>query len=344
MAKVLLIGDTHNGANGNSPRLLRQNVELYKNFIFPIIKEHKIDFCIDLGDFFDDREKIDIKTLKAVREEMLNDLPCPFYFIVGNHNQYYKNNNLLNNLEATIGDIEGVNIVDHFMQVDRIDIYPWIMDKNVETYKKAIDLTENPFACGHFEFTGFQFDKSRVADVKEKLPASAFKKYKAVFSGHYHVASQKDNVIYVGSPIQLTWIDCDVEKRVIVLDTNTGEWFDIVNPNTLYAQFKIDESGELVGVKKEDIEDKRIKIHYPVELEKEKVNNLQAILKSWNPDQLSFVPYGQKTKVSQTVSITEGLEKALTDYVRAIPNDNEKIKSVIEKLVLSYYNKSHNKE
>lgn len=344
MARILFIGDTHNGANGNSPRLLRQNVELYKNFIFPIIKEHDIDFCIDLGDFFDDREKIDIKTLKSVREEMLKDLPCPFYFLVGNHNQYYKNNNLLNNLETTIGDIEGVHIVDRFMQVDRVDLFPWVMDKNVEAYKTAISLSENPFAAGHFEFNGFQFDKSRVADVKEKLPASAFKKYKAVFSGHYHVASQKDNIIYVGSPVQLTWIDCDVEKRVIVLDTYTGEWYDIVNPNNLYAQFTVNESGELPSINKEDIYGKRVKIHYPVDLEKEKVNNLHAILKSWEPDQLTFVPYGQKSKVKQKVSISEGLEKTIHEYVWSMPHDGSKIKSLIEKLILSYYNKSQKKE
>ena len=347
MAKVLLIGDTHNGANGNSPRLLQQNVDLYKNFIFPIIKSHNIDFCIDLGDFFDDREKVDIKVLKTVREQMLADLPVPFYFIVGNHNQYYKNNNVLNNLDGTIGDLPNVHIVDRFTQVDKIDIFPWITPNNVETYKKCIELTENPWCCGHFEFNGFQFDKSRVADVKERMAASEFRKYIHVFSGHYHIASDnpESHISYVGSPVQLTWIDCDVEKSVIILDTESGSFRRLVNTNNLYAQYNLPEDGSPLDVKEEDIRGKRVKIHYNINTDKDKINNLQAILKSYGPDQLSFVPYGQQKKNATTVvDISEGLEKSLHEYLELMVFNNPKHKSVIEKLLLSYYNKSNKKE
>ena len=77
---------------------------------------------------------------------------------------------------------------------------------------------------------------------------------------------------------------------------------------------------------------------------KEDINNLQVILKSWEPDQLTFIPFGQK-KVAERmqVQITEGLESAMKEYIMALP-ESEKIKSVIEKLILSYYNKANNKE
>lgn len=345
MAKVLLIGDTHNGANGNSPRLLQQNIDLYKNFILPIIHEYRIDFAIDLGDFFDDREKIDVKTLKAVREEMLKDLPIPFYFIVGNHNQYYKVNNLVNNLESTIGDLDNVNIVDRFTQLDNIDIFPWVTPNNVETYKKCISLSTSKFACGHFEFSGFQFDKSRVADVKERISSTEFKKYEKVFSGHYHIASEKGNIIYVGSPIQLTWIDCDVEKRVIVLDTKSGDYFDIVNPNNLYFQYTLTNEESLRGINPEYIKDKRVKIYYDCNIDKELINNTQAILKSYNPDQLNFIPQGAKKKEEQLiVEIQSGLEQAFKQYIDMMPMDDSRIRPVVEKFILKYYNESTKKE
>lgn len=345
MARVLLIGDTHNGANGNNQRLLQQNIDLYKNFILPIIQHNHIDFCIDLGDFFDDREKIDVKTLKTVREEILNDLPVPFYFIVGNHNQYYKNNNVLNNLSGTIGDLPNVNVVDRFTQIDKIDIFPWITTNNIETYKKCLELTENPYCCGHFEFSGFPFDKSREADVKERISASEFSKYKEVFSGHYHIASKKGNITYVGSPVQLTWIDVDVEKKVIILDTESGETTEIVNPDNLFVQFTIPESGELPKLTKADITHKRVKVHYHVGLDKEIINNLQASLKAYEPDQLNFIPYGKKdSTVKQAVSIGEGLEKSLQEYVSVMPLDNEKFRPILEKMILTWYNKSNKKE
>ena len=131
MPKILFIGDTHNGANGNNPRLLQQNVELYER-IRKIISAHNIDFCVDLGDFFDDREKVDVKTLGVVRNKMLKDFPVPIYFIVGNHNLYYKNSSLVNNLTETIGDLPNVHIVDKFLNIPEasLDLVPWINSAN----------------------------------------------------------------------------------------------------------------------------------------------------------------------------------------------------------------------
>ena len=341
MAKVLIIGDNHNGANGNNQRLLRQNVELYNNFLKPLIQFHHVDFCIDLGDFFDDREKIDIRVLKTVREEMLNALPVPWYFIVGNHNLYYKNENRVNNLRETIGDLPNVHIVDKFKEVEGIDLIPWISSSNAEYISELVRTSTNKWCCGHFEFSGFQFDKSRVADVKEKITANTFHHYQKVFSGHYHIASEKGNIMYVGTPVQLTWIDVDVEKQVILLDTETGEITPFVNPNNLYAQFRLSDDGDLTGFNEDDIKEKRVKVIYNINIDKDVLNKVQAILKSYLPEQLTFVPNGIKKKEEEKiVNITNGLDSAFKEYISLLPIESEKTKEVIEKLVLNYYNKT----
>lgn len=346
MAKVLFIGDTHNGANGNNARLLQQNVELYER-IRKIIRAHNIDFCIDLGDFFDDREKIDVKTLGVVRNKMLKDLPVPFYFIVGNHNLYYKNSTLVNNLTETIGDLPNVIIVDKFKEVEGIDLIPWITSTNAEYIAELVRTSTNKWCAGHFEFNGFQFDKTRIAnEIKEKIPASWFHHYLEVISGHYHIASHKGNITYLGTPVQLTWVDVDVEKKLLILNTETAEHLELVSSDELYHQYTLDENGEgLSGVSKDDIAGKRIKVHYHVDTDKEKINNLQTILKSYAPDQLSFIPYGQKKKTKTQVSIAEGIEKSLLEYVRLIPcKEDERFRQVVEKLLFNYYNKVANKE
>ena len=341
MAKVLLIGDTHNGANGNNQRLLRQNVELYNNFIFPIIKHNEIDFVIDLGDFFDDREKVDIRVLKTVREEMLNDLPVPWYFVVGNHNTYFKNNNTLNNLQETIGDLPNVHVVDRFTQVDKIDIFPWVLAKNVETYQKCIEATSSRFAVGHFEFSGFPFDKSRTAEVKERLTASSFAKYDKVFSGHYHIASERGNIIYLGSPIQLTWIDVDVEKHVAILDTESGDIQYIVNTNNLYHQYEVGEDGDISHIPLDELTNNRVKIRYSINTPKDVINNIQAIFKNTNPDQLIFVPQGTtKKKDKVEVKIDAGIRQSIIDYLNLYPFEKENVHKTVEKILLSYLDKS----
>ena len=40
----------------------------------------------------------------------------------------------------------------------------------------------------------------------------------AIFSGHYHTPSQNKNIVYVGTPYQLTWNDYGDEKRFFVID------------------------------------------------------------------------------------------------------------------------------
>ena len=345
MPKILFIGDTHNGANGNNPRLLQQNVELYER-IRKIISAHNIDFCVDLGDFFDDREKVDVKTLGVVRNKMLKDFPVPIYFIVGNHNLYYKNSSLVNNLTETIGDLPNVHIVDKFLNIPEasLDLVPWINSSNAEQITELVKASTSKWCAGHFEFNGFQFDKSRVAEVKEKINANTFHNYIEVISGHYHIFSHKGNITYLGTPVQLTWIDVDVEKKLVILNSDTGEHLYLSDSTPLFAQYTINSKDDLSDVRKEDIEGKRVKIHYHVDMSKEDINNLQVILKSWEPDQLTFIPFGQK-KVAERmqVQITEGLESAMKEYIMALP-ESEKIKSVIEKLILSYYNKANNKE
>ena len=342
MTKVLFIGDTHNGANGNNARLLQQNVELYDT-LRKIIRAHNIDFCVDLGDFFDDREKIDVKTLSVVRNQMLKDLPVPFYFIVGNHNLYYKNSTMVNNLTETIGDLPNVHIVDHFMQVAGLDLVPWITSTNVAEITEKVKASTNLYCAGHFEFNGFPFDKSRVADVKEKISPSVFHHYIEVISGHYHISSHKGNIRYLGTPVQLTWIDVNVEKVVLIVNIETGEHQELVASQPLYQEYTT-EDGELTDIRKEDVEGKRIKIHYHVDIDKEKINNLQAILKTWAPDQLTFIPYGQKKKTTTQVSIDGGLEKSMLEYLHQLPVEDEKVKKVLEKILFSYYNKLTKKE
>ena len=50
---------------------------------------------------------------------------------------------------------------------------------------------------------------------------SMFKKFKRVFSGHYHMKSKKDNVTYLGNPYQLYWNDYGCKRGFHVFDTDT---------------------------------------------------------------------------------------------------------------------------
>ena len=47
-----------------------------------------------------------------------------------------------------------------------------------------------------------------------------FKKFEMVLSGHYHVASQKDNIKYLGSQMEFFWNGAGDKKYFHVLDNS----------------------------------------------------------------------------------------------------------------------------
>ena len=58
-------------------------------------------------------------------------------------------------------------------------------------------------------------------------------KFKKIFSGHFHTRSKKDingtDIIYVGSPYQLTRADFNEERGSLTLDLDTLEYTYINN-------------------------------------------------------------------------------------------------------------------
>jgi len=53
------------------------------------------------------------------------------------------------------------------------------------------------------------------------MDKGVFSKFEKVFSGHYHMKSQKDNITYLGNPYQLYWNDYGCKRGFHVFDTET---------------------------------------------------------------------------------------------------------------------------
>ena len=53
------------------------------------------------------------------------------------------------------------------------------------------------------------------------MDPSTFNKFKKVFSGHYHMKSNNDNIHYLGNPYQLYWNDYGSNRGFHVFDTDS---------------------------------------------------------------------------------------------------------------------------
>jgi hypothetical protein len=65
-----------------------------------------------------------------------------------------------------------------------------------------------------------------------------FSRYETVFSGHYHTQSTRDNIVYTGTPYELTWVDCNDPKGFWVYDVVTNTYEFIKNPYSLFEKIE----------------------------------------------------------------------------------------------------------
>ena len=74
--------------------------------------------------------------------------------------------------------------------------------------------------------------------MENGMDHSIFRKFKKVFSGHYHMKSNRDNVYYLGNPYQLYWNDYGCKRGFHVFDTDTLKTTFYRNPfNTFHKLY-----------------------------------------------------------------------------------------------------------
>lgn len=332
--KYLLIGDSHWGISNCNQRMIQQNIEVW-DYILKISESRKVDAILEAGDFLDKRKDIDAQLLQTIKQEVLDKLTCPLYLLVGNHNTYYKTTSLVNNIEAFNNYNKFINIVDKPLNLNNvISIIPWVDDSNIAEITKYITKDTNKYCLGHFEFNGFPFDKTTVSECKEKISRSSFNMYGRVLSGHYHIQSKKDNVIYLGTPCQLTWIDENIEKYIYILDTETDELEEILIPYTLYHKYDLEKYEDIVP---SFLSGKRVIFYYDDNIEKDYFNSLQTRIQQLGTDSVQFIKRKNTNIKKQELVLDEQkpLLDNILDYIENIKPDNQ---NEIEFLIKKIYN------
>ena len=86
--KVVILGDTHFGARGDSLEFHRYFQKFYSNVLFPYMIENKLDTIIQLGDLFDRRKFINFNSLYLSRKyffDKLKENNINMNTLLGNH-------------------------------------------------------------------------------------------------------------------------------------------------------------------------------------------------------------------------------------------------------------------
>lgn len=316
--KLCLITDTHFGVRGDSPIFLEYFTNFYRNQFFPYLKENGIDTVVHLGDLVDRRKYLTYTTANVMRKEYIEpsqQMGLKTSIIIGNHDTFYKDTNEVNALREVVMGREGFTIYSNpeYAEFDGLKalMLPWICEANQEKSFKMILNKGAPIIFSHLELAGFEMSKGQL--MEHGMDASMFKKYKAVYSGHYHHKSSKGNIHYLGAPYEMTWVDYQDPKGFHVLDTNTLQLDFIQNPLIMHE--KIHYNGEKV----KKVEGKIVKV---IVHDRADTKKFDAFVKSIGDaevkvidEHLNFDPIDIKDQMTKQTTEVGDTMNILSDYV-----------------------------
>lgn len=250
--RLIFLGDVHIGARGDSPAFLSLHLEFFEAQLFPYMEKEGITTIIQVGDIFDRRKGINYETLYEWKRrffDVLRDRGYIMHIILGNHDVAFKNTNRVNSPTLLLKEYN--NLVIHTepndQEFDGVKFFmvPWINQENLEGTLQAAKDTKANLAIMHAEFKGFEMDKGNLA--KAGMDASIFSTFDTIYSGHYHHPSKKDNVVYIGTPYQITMADVNSPKGFGVFDTEKLELQMVSNEDHIFVQlFYTDSDKEAV--------------------------------------------------------------------------------------------------
>lgn len=268
MAKIAILGDTHFGMRNDSLAFYENNNKFYQEVFFPYIREHNITNVVQLGDLFDRRKFINFDILSRAKRDFFDKFGAwgyyddvdkeddppkdqPYlYALVGNHDIYFRNTLKVNSPELILREYNEcpyqVEIVTEpgtyrfHANGCEIDFIPWICAENEKQITEFIQNSKSEICFGHFELDGFEMDRGNFC--RGGMNKSLLKKYEIVFSGHFHHRSSDGQILYVGTPGQMTFADVDSIKGFHVFDDETRLIEFVPNPFIMFHKFVYDDN------------------------------------------------------------------------------------------------------
>jgi DNA repair exonuclease SbcCD nuclease subunit len=182
----------------------------------------KTDSVVILGDIFDSRSSVDFKVLNdaIVFFNNLSSKCKDVHILVGNHDLYYKENDLYN-VNCRFLQSKNVRIVYNTEVItiqDKACLFiPWI-DTPESKAKALIQLQDkHDIVFGHMDTVGLY-----GAKIQDELmfELNDFGPNKNIVSGHFHKRSERGDIKYLGAFINQSFSDVGDTKGYMTFNKN----------------------------------------------------------------------------------------------------------------------------
>ena len=252
MAIFAILGDTHFGARRDDQNIAQNQRLFFDSVFWPYMDQHGLCSIITTGDTFDTPGHLTSKAWMMYKDclgdpNRKSGWSLETFMLVGNHDLAQKNSVSNSTLEMVVtNDVNMISAPFHYEDFYSVGlIVPWICQDNQEVIFDKIrqfadfKTDKKKFIVGHFELSGFEMSKGNI--INHGHSPDLFKGIDLVLSGHYHTKSVKGNIVYVGTPYQLTWHDADDDKGFHIFNTETFELTFVSNPHILFKRIRITE-------------------------------------------------------------------------------------------------------
>lgn len=225
LKKAACFTDIHFGRKSNSQQHNQDCVNFITWFCEYVQSHPDIDHVVFLGDWHESRNALNIVTLKHsyTAAKKLNSLGLPIFFVVGNHDLYFKNSREVYSVIpfhefSNFQVIDEPTVVKHTYQPTLLCPYMF-----TEEYKQLSKYRSTPIWMGHFEFKGFVVTGQTVRMPVGPDPTN-FTTPKFIFSGHFHKRQADRNIVYIGNTFPMDFSDAnDIDRGLMVFDYETEE-------------------------------------------------------------------------------------------------------------------------
>lgn len=213
--KCVVFTDIHYGMRHNSPVHNQDCVDFLK-WMIEQAQSQGVETCIFMGDFMHHRNSVNSHTLDYAIESvrMLNDAFDHTWFIVGNHDMYFKETRDVASTKFTTL-FPKVNFIDSVMVAGDVAFVPWL----VADEWKEVSRIKSKYLFGHLELPGFKMNAQIDMPDHGQLNRGHFAHQDLVFSGHFHIRQVGGKVNYIGNPFGHNYSDAwDFNRGAMILE------------------------------------------------------------------------------------------------------------------------------
>lgn len=331
---IIISSDWHVGDKAGSEQH-NQDLLDFTEFLIQYSVDNNITQFAHLGDFFHNRDKIDVRSLYTATKIVnnLNKRFGKYIQIIGNHDLFLRDSRTISSLEIFR---DKITLVDDIMTTNGIMFVSWLT--SAEEYDNLINLSKKhdiKYILGHFEFQTFRLNDSYIMEHGQSHKELSH--IKKIYSGHFHMRQNKDNVQYIGSPFPFSYSDAnDFERGFTVLhDDGKEEFVQYDHIHILSIDYKDFLDNDL-----SDISNKSIRLIITEDIDDETLNKIKAKLELevYRDTRILYQVNKQEEVLNQETDVSN--VESVDDVVKQHLTNMSDVDGVDNKLLLKLYDQS----